>query len=214
MSVVVFEDGDRFVLRVIKFLTTNPDNKWANSYEFRATESGSESLLETLGDALVSFEQALSHDVVSFDHLLISTWEADSKPYDPLVFASIPLTVNGTIGPVGDMLGLNNCLSLARVATSGRFGHIFIRGFLEEVQVHAPAGKTVLVDRPGIQSDVDDALSESGLDNYVGSTASGAFKMVMINKDGTQMRDVNSIRVQGVSAVPLDHAWFNRTTSP
>lgn len=214
MSVVDFIGSDKFIIRTIKSLSTNPSNKWANSYEFIAVDAGSESDLLTLADAVVQFERALHHDVVQFEEALISTWEPDSKPYDPTVFVSVPLAVGGTIGPVGDMLGLNSCLSIARVASSGRFGHLFYRGVLEEVQVAAPAGFTVLVDKAGMQSDIDDALSESGLDNFIGATPSGSFRMCLISKDGLQVRPIITLTVRGVSAVPTDHAWFNRTTSP
>jgi len=36
MSVLSFAAEDLFVVRVIKSLVANPDNQWANSYEFQA----------------------------------------------------------------------------------------------------------------------------------------------------------------------------------
>jgi hypothetical protein len=213
MPVTSFATDDLFIFRVTKYLSTNPANKWANSYEFRAAAGGDEGDLLALGNLLVQFEARFHHNVVIFDRILISTWAADSVPYDPATFISSTLTATGAIGPVTDLLALNQCLSVARIAASGRFGHIFYRGVLEEAEVAAPAGVSVLVSRAGQQVKIDDALEDSGLADYVGEGATGALRLVMVNAAGTQVRTVNQLRVQGVSTIPTDHAWFNRTTT-
>lgn len=212
MTVLSFAEGDLFTVRVVKRLSTNPSDKWANSYEFRATLAGSTDELLALGSAVVSFEQKMHKNTVRFDRLLISTWEADSVPYDPTSFLSTTLTASGTLGGSGDNLALNIALSVTRQAQSGRFGHLFLRGSLEEGDVSAPAGKMTLLLPDDMQDTLDSAITTSGLDDYIGATPAGAFGMVMINRTGTQVRAVTGLRAQGVSTVPTDHAWFNRTS--
>jgi hypothetical protein len=214
MSVTGYESGDQFTIRVTKFHQLNPDNKWANSYEFQAEAAGAEDELLTLGQAVVEFEAALHRNVVIFDRILISTWQPDSKPYNPEVFISSTLTAVGGRGTDADNLPLNQTLAVARIAGFGRFGHLFYRGVLDEEDVSAPAGKQVLDDRAGIQTMIDAAIVSSGLEDYLGATSTRVLKMVMISADGAQSRDIIQLRAQGVSAVPQDHAWFNRTTTP
>jgi len=211
MSVSDFAEGDLFVIRVVKYLSTNPSDKWANSYEFRATTIGHEAELLVLGEHVSEFEAEFHFSQVVFDRILISTWEEDSKPYDPSVFISSTLTGTGGIAGGGQLLGLQNTLSIARIASTGRFGHLFYRACLEELDVTAPAGKTVLVDRAAQQAKIDAALTSSSLDvNIAGG--GGPLEMVMINKTGTQVRPIQQLRVQGVAGVKTDHKWFNRTT--
>lgn len=212
MSVLEFLDGDMFILRTIKKLAANPENKWANSYEFVAHANGDSGLLITLASAVVLFEQTMSLSTVLFDHAIISTWEADSVPYDPASFISIPLTGGGANIPATDPLPLSQCLSVARVPTSGRYGHIFYRGWLKEGDVSAPAGIPILGDQASLQSDLDDALTSSEFLSYFIEDNATGIHFAMIPANGESSRVVQSMVISGVSQLPLDHAWFNRTT--
>lgn len=206
--------GDLFTFRVRKYLSTNPDNSWINSYEFVATAAGGEAELLLLGTALVNFEIEIHTEVVVFDALLISTWVPDSVPYDPTSFISSPLTgVGGRAIGVEDILGLSNCMDVRRFAATGRYGHIFYRGTLFETDVEAPAGKTTLVDRPGTQGRVDAALTASTLGDFL-QGGGESLTMCMINAAGDQVRQIASLNVGQVAQVKQDHRWFNRTTTP
>jgi len=210
MSVSSFATGDKFIYRIIKSLTTNPSDQWVNTYEFSALETGGEEELLALGVVLVSFEQAMHHDVVRFDRMVISTWEPDSVPYDPAAFISTSLSELGTIGSSTALMALNTALSVARVAAFGRQGHLFYRGNLDEEEVSAPAGKSILTDRADKQTQLDAAVASSGLDDYIGGGAT-SLRMMMINADGDQVRPVVGLFAQGVSTIPTDHKWFNRS---
>lgn len=212
MSVVEFSSGDLFVVRVIKHHTLNPDRQWTNTYEFRASAAGTESVLLALAGAVSQFEKALALDVVSFSKVVVSTWEPDSKPYDPATFLESGLSFTGDTTPATDAAPLNMCLSIARTPASGRQGHIFFRGNLVEGDFTSPAGKPVLVNRDGKNTDVQEALTSSGLIDYIEDFSSVGMEMVMISSDGLQVRHVLNFNVVGISALPLDHAWFNRTT--
>jgi len=212
MTVSSFTSGDLFTIRITKSLATNPDNAWANSYEFAATDPGTEADLLSLANKLVIFEQNIHRTVVIFQRALISTWEADSVPYNPATFISSTLTGLGLAEVVDDLVALNQCLSVTRVAATGRVGHLFYRGVLEEAQVTAPAGVSVLSDRAAWQTVIDDAITESGLNDYIGADAGGGFYLAMVSADGAQVRPVIELRAQGVATVKTDHAWFNRTS--
>lgn len=212
MSVSAYAAADLFVVRVVKSLQTNPDNKWANTYEFQAVGDGAEGELLDLGAALVNFEIGIHLPSVIFERLIISTWGPDSKPYDPSAFISSTLTGVGVNAGGTEPLSLSQTLSVARIAGTGRFGHLFYRGVLNESLVNAPAGKSVLTDRAGQQTLLDAKIASAGFDDYIGAGA-GQFKMVLVSADGTQVRPVIQLRVAGVSQVKTDHKWFNRTTS-
>jgi hypothetical protein len=214
MSVGSFVVDDLFVYRITKYLSTNPDRKWVNTYEFKATTTGDEGDLLDLGTNIVNFEAAMSLVGVVFDRILISTWEPDSVPYNPEVFISSSLTAAGARVVGSEQVPLTTALSVTRQATSGRFGHLFYRGWLCEGDTNAPAGKAVLVNRPQLQTDVDAALGSSGFDGAIGAGSIGALSLCMVSADGSQSRFVTSLRVQGVTSLPVDHTWFNRTVTP
>lgn len=214
MPVTTVVSGDKFTIRVIKHHHNNPSDTWANSYEFVANSAGAEAELLLCGDAVVAFEKAMHKDVVEFDRLTISTWAPDSVPYDPTAFISVALTGTGTIGEVVGTQPLNVCLSVARVTAYGRFGHIFYRGFLDFGDTEAPAGKAVLVDPTGVQSIIAAALTSSTLDEFIGLSPEQVLGLSLISKDGTQVRPVVGLFQSGVTTLPTDHAWFNRTASP
>jgi hypothetical protein len=212
MSVLTFELGDKFVVRIVKSHAFNPDDEWVNNYELVSTEANSGAALLNAAQKLVAFEVAIHINVVNFVRLTISTWEEDSKPYDPSAFMSIALTDVGSIAPEGGVVALNNTLSVARVAASGRYGHLFYRGALNEVDVSTPAGRYVFVDPTDMEERIDGAVTSSGIDELF-ALGDGSFTISLISKDGTQVRPVVGFFPVGVSALPLDHAWFNRTTT-
>lgn len=214
MTVLNFDIGDLFIIRTIKHLATNPDQKWANSYEVRADNAGDGGMLLTLASAIVLFESTMSLQTVRFDRSLISTWQPDSRPYNPATFMSIPLTASGAAAAATDPLPLSQCLSVARVPLSGRFGHIFYRGWLKEGDVSAPAGKPILVDPAALQGTVQAALDTSELASYFGLDNRSGLSLVMVEANGEDWRNINDLVVQGVSQLPTDHAWFNRTPAP
>lgn len=215
MTVGDFDADDLFVVRVVKSLTTNPSNKWVNSYEIKALESGTVGVLLTFGEILVDYEQALHSELVAFDRLTISTWEPDSVPYDPTAFVSVPLTDLGLRSSVpNEVEPLGMAWRVNRQASSGRFGNIFYRGAMYENEVNAPAGIPVLSDPVDMAQILADAITDSTLDSYLGAIASGSFNLVMINFTGTQIRPILNLVSGGVSLIKQDHQWFNRTSSP
>jgi hypothetical protein len=212
MSVLTYEEGDRFVVRVFKHHTNNPDNLWTNSYEGLGTTPGSGADLLNWANSIVAFEAAIHMTPIQFDRFTISTWEADSVPYDPLTFMSVSVSDVGATGEVNGMMPINTCLSVARVATSGRFGHLFYRGVLDNAETAQPAGKLILLDASETQTRITAALTSSSLADYLGVAPDSNPAIVLINKDGSQVRNVVGLVAVGITTLPTDHAWFNRTS--
>lgn len=214
MSVADYSPDDLFILRIKKVLLTNPDNAWVNSYELKANVAGSEADLLTMAMKFVTYERFLHHVGTHFVQITVSTWVEDSVPYNPESFISSPISLLGGRVTSTDILPLATAWSVTRVAASGRFGHVFYRGALVENDTNAPAGKAVFVSAGAMNTLLDDAVVDGDIADYLGAASAGAFQLVMVNKDGSQVRPVIGFVSQGLTALPTDHAWFNRTTTP
>lgn len=213
MSVADFAANDLFVIRIVKSLYANPDNRWANTYEAKATEAGGANVLLELAVALKEFEILLHSPGVQFRQLTVSTWSEDSVPYNPAAFLSFALNEPGTRTLTGGPLALNKTLSVARVVTTGRLGHVFYRGSLGEGDVEAPAGTDILTNAPAMVTQVAASVTAAELEPYfVGGD--GSLQLVMVTKSGDNIRPIVNFFPVGVSSVPTDHAWYNRTGLP
>lgn len=214
MSVASYVTDDLFRITIIKTHSLNPDDSWANTYEFQADVSGSTDELLSLAAKIVIFEKTFAFNTTQYLRAIIATWQADSVPYDPDNFISSGLTASGELTSGANAVALTQCLHVLRQAPTGRTGHIFFRNCLEESQVQAPAGRSVLNDRPAHQTAINDALGESDLESYIGVGAAGGLHMCLIDAEGGIVRPVLSLAVKGVSQVKTDHKWYNRTGSP
>lgn len=212
MSVLSYDAGDAFTVRIIKALTSNPDNSWGNTYELKAGAAGSEDELLAAASKIVAFEKKMHSSVVSFLRLLISTWEPDSVPYDPAAFISSAITGLGQRSNTGNPMALQTCLSVARVCASGRLGHLFYRGVLEESDIQAPAGKNVLTDKAAQQGYMDTAITDFDFDSLIGSAGLAGLGLHMIGDTIATARPVMGLVIVGVAQVPNDHAWYNRSS--
>jgi len=213
MTVLSFATNDRFTLRIYKHYITNPDRVWGNTYEFVANASGDETDLTTLLTAFVLYEKNIHNTFTAFDRAVVSTWEEDSTPYNPDGFLVVELSEAGVRDTSGELEPITSCWSVARIPTSGRLGHIFYRGVLSQADTTAPAGITVLVDPSNMADLLASAITAGEIDGYIG--AGGApLTLAMINKTGTNTRVVTGLASAGVVQMPVDHAWFNRTTTP
>jgi len=212
MSIISYVATDLFIIRVIKYLSTNPDNKWVNSYEFTAVADGDVGDMITLANTVVAFEALLHTELVTFDHVTASTWVDDHVPYDPTSFLSIPLTQVGTRSDVpNEVEALGMAWRVNRVPVSGRRGNLFYRGALFENEVSAPAGIPILSVPGDLATILNNAVSTSGLEDYIGS-GSTALALSMVDATGGVVRLVNSLVSSGVSLIKQDHQWFNRTS--
>jgi len=211
MSVLAFAVNDRFTLRIIKHYNTNPSRQWANSYEFVSNSSGDETDLTTLVSAFVLYEKTLHNTFTAFDRAIVSTWEEDSVPYNPDGFLVVELAEAGTRDTSGELEPITACWSVARIPTSGRLGHLFYRGVLAQNDTSAPAGITVLSEPAVMAALLESAITAGEIDGYIGS-GGAPLTLAMVNKLGTNTRVVTGLASAGVVQLPVDHAWFNRTS--
>lgn len=210
MTVLDFDGNAKFIVRVIKSHANNPSDQWVNSYELHALDPGGGAELLAAANIIVAFEKLMHINVVNFIRMTVSTWGADSVPYDPTAFMSISISGMGNVGVTTGVRPLNECLSLSRVVTSGRFGHVFYRGALDDAECFSPAGKLVFLDGDEMQTRVDTAVTASSIDELF-ITGSSSLQMTLIDRAGTGLRPVVGLYATGISALSLDHAWFNRT---
>lgn len=213
MTVLSFTTNDKFILRIIKHYTTNPSRQWANSYEFVANTPGGSSDLSVAINAFALYEQNLHNTYTVFDRAVMSTWLADSVPYNPAEFLVQDLDITGIRDTTGELEPITTCFSVVRQPTSGRQGHIFYRGVLSQGDTLAPAGITILQDPAAMLTLLDAAVLAGEVGGYFAGEESAPLSLAMINKTGTQTRLVTGLAVGGVVQLPVDHAWFNRTPS-
>jgi len=211
MPITTFVTNDRFVIRIIKHHSANPSKPWGNTYEVLASSSGNLADINGLVSVLVLFEQTIHLGFVEFDRATASTWEEDSVPYDPDAFAVYDLSGPGVRGGSSPFAPLTTCLSVVRSPTSGRQGHIFYRGVLAQGDLASPSGINVLDDPGAWDTELQAAIVSSELEGYLGLGAAGPLALCMVNRTGTNTRLVMGLAVGGVSELPTDHAWFNRT---
>jgi len=212
MSVLTFATNDLFVIRIIKHYSTNPARQWSNSWEAVANESGTFSDLRDLGEAIIAFEQLVHNTFTVLDRLVISTWAADSVPYDPSAFYTQPINLPAVRDTTGELEPITTCWSVSRDPLSGRQGHLFFRGVLSQADTSAPSGITVLSSPSTMATLLSSSLTDSALADYVSVTPINPLSIAMVNKTGSNIRAVAGLTSVGVVQLPVDHAWFNRTS--
>lgn len=211
MTVLTFATNDLFVVRVKKSHTANPSRSWQNSYEFVANESGTLSDLDDLANVVLDYEQQLHNTFTQFEQVSVSTWVADSVPYDPDAFLVDPVDLQGTRDTTGALAAITTCWKVARPCLSGRSGHIFYRNVFAQSDLTAPSGISQLNDPATFSTLLSDARTSSSLSDYLGLTPTAKLQMALINKTGSNVRGVQTLISSGVTQMPVDHAWFNRT---
>jgi len=212
MTVLTFATNDLFVVRVKKHHTANPARSWQNSYEFVANESGTLSDLDDLANVVLDYEQQIHNTFTQFEQVSVSTWVADSVPYDPDAFLVDPVDLQGTRDTTGALAPITTCWKVARPALSGRSGHIFYRNVFAQGDLTAPSGIAQINDPATFSTLLSDARTSSSLSDYLGLTPTAKLQMALINKAGSNVRGVQTLISSGVTQMPVDHAWFNRTS--
>lgn len=133
MSITAPELGEVFTIRTIKEYA---GRVWANSYEFQAVVDGlTQTALRDAAVAVINAERNFHNNWVNFVRYVISTYQPDGQPYNPLTFISEPLALTGNRGFVGDNLSLTDCVFVRFGAPTGRPGKRFYRGCLQETDV-------------------------------------------------------------------------------
>lgn len=209
-SVVDYSDGARFTLRVRSSLNANRRVRWFNTYEFRSTEAGGISALNTLCDQVAAFHSEITYNYVRTDEVTVSTWEPDSHPYNPLGFLTVSYNFLGQIAlGTKKPVALRQTLFLKRAVIAGLQGKLFLRGALANEDIEAVDGEWQLVNPSTLETDVNNALTVSALTLTMQGVESTAFYMCMIGDAGAT-RPIEDFAVAGTSDVKLNHKYFDR----
>lgn len=199
-------DAQGFIVRIYKYLATNPSLMWANSYELISTSDLGPGAGDNIVTALLNFEAAIHLDDVRFDRAVLSTYVADGEPYDPESFIVYPSSLEGEVSTVGkDPRSLNDCLFVRRVVASGRTGKIFYRRCLTDEDITSPAGSIQLADTSPVWDTVATAFSTYLFDYTNGSED---FRLCLIAL-GQQVRNIAGFAAAGARVRQYNNRWFD-----
>lgn len=207
MSILTPANLEVFTVRVYKQLTANPAVSWANTYEFRAgsTTTNAELLLAVI--RAVAFESELHLTDVQFTRAILSTWVPDGEPYDPTTFVSLPQTLLGQRSFTNPE-PLQIVFTVRKDVNLGRYGFWQFRRVLAEGDVQAPAGTPALANQAGMQSEVDAAITASGIDlHFVSGTSD--LKLVMYDGDHSHDRFMDGFTALGVGVRKFNNRYFD-----
>lgn len=125
--------GEVFSVRSYKQYSGTP---WANTYEIRCTnDDATRNDLISAALAIVDAERNIHWTGVNFYRVVISTYQPDSRPYNPSAFTTIDTSFQGNVSLTGDVIPLSNCVFARFTADGGRSGKRFYRGCLAESDV-------------------------------------------------------------------------------
>jgi hypothetical protein len=194
--------GEVFTVRIYKRLE---GQEWANSYEVQATEDSSDPTIPigNLRTWLVGLERSIHLTDVSFDRITISTYQPDSRPYDPTRFVSFPIFQQGQRARSGDALTLAICLFVRREVNFGRAGKLFYRGVLQEGDVAGYRSALLTASITALQGALNTALG----------ARPGFWRLVMASGVPlpTNVREVINLGVSETTVVKkLDNRYFDR----
>jgi len=141
----------------------------------------------------------------------VSTWEADSHPYNPLGFLTVPLNTIGAVALGEDTpVSLRQTLFMKRNVSSGLLGKLFLRGALCNADIEYSDGEWALDNPGGLQSRSNTALTTSGIGEYLEGIDSVLFTLCMMGNAG-ETRLMNNLTVAGTADQKLNHKYFDRS---
>lgn len=213
-SVVEWPAGRSFEFTVFKHMTQNAEKKWVNTYWARSLAGGTIWDLVDLAHALCLFEQDIHLPVTWIDRVEVRTGARDGDPYNPTSFFSYPFGEPGQrAGAQGDPVGLGLACWMGKAVPYGREGRNMYRGMLTEGDCWAPSGQPVPQSQAGLQTLVSDAISASGLNEYMGIGSDPNLEMVVLGKNGEYPRRVLWFEVRGLTEGRKNRGWYNRNPS-
>ena len=202
MSVENPAQGEVFTVRSYKQYSGVP---WANTYEIRCTaDDATRSDLVDAALAIVNAERNIHWTGVNFYRVVVSTYQPDSRPYNPSAFTTVDLSLQGNVSLTGDVIPLSQCVFARFTAEGGRSGKRFYRGCLAETDVgFGFKGHFVLEQR---RNSIQAAIG------VLAGNFSANFEMVLARgtPTPTNVRRVNLIRVaEQTSHRKLDNRYFD-----
>jgi len=206
MTVTNISGGELFTVRLYKSFGALV---WANNYEVRARQDVpfAQTAILDLVNSLVSLERPLYPDYIRIDRAVVSTYQVDSRPYNPDTFATVPINVPGTASFTTDAMPLEYCLFVRRAVQSGRPGKLLYRGVLDEGAV-GTLGLRAIVTGSRLNQ------LQTQFSTWFASFLAGSvpFELVLISGDeNLNVRVVQGLTVvQRVTIKKVTNAYFDR----
>jgi hypothetical protein len=207
MTVTNITNGELFTVRIYKAFGPL---QWANNYEFRARQDVqfAQTAIIDLVTQLINLERPLYPGYVRLDRAVVSTYQPDSRPYNPDTFTTIPINLEGTNTFSSDPMPIEYCIFVRRVTASGRPGKLLYRGALQESDVAVRGLRAVITDARVGQF-------QTRFSQWYAAFISSQvpFELVMIGGD----ENINVRVVQGLTVVErvvlkqFGNAYFDRT---
>lgn len=205
--------GEDFSLRIIFKLDGPVPLRWACTHEFSTNIGGSSSNIDNFAVSMMGFHQRLLLTPYQVEKAVVSTLAEDGSPYDPETFKIYEGVGFGLRSlDDNDAYDLNNVLVVNRMVEFGRIGHMFLRGTLHEGDVQSIAGRVVLGDQPGIDDEVQTAVTGSGINTFMtGSATDVQLYMIKPGLVDNQERAVTGFIANRLGQKKLNNKWFNRS---
>lgn len=188
---------------------------WVNNYELVSPAPIGPLDMIPAANAIVAAEKALHNASVNFLQVTISTWKADSKPYDPTSFVTVAQSGTGSVSITGqEMLDLNVCLMVQFTASTGRQGRRFYRGVLFESDVNANTSGTFTLVAGDTFADTGTFFGQfrSALAPVLPGGA-GPAQLYLLGKGitfPTTARPVTAVHPGGVVVQKRNHKYYDR----
>lgn len=153
--------------------------EWNANWQIEASGATGVEDFTTIAEAFASFHRGLLFSYYDVDRVVISTVEADSKPYDPSAVFSLPVAMPGLETPTGVAFPLTDVIHVRKLCGFGRNGHLFLRGGLATDNVTSSSGVPRLVSPSAINTALITAFG------VLTSAIEGLATVVMVNKTGS-----------------------------
>jgi hypothetical protein len=134
-----------YTVKIFKSFVDAPEKEWSNSYEVNGPGAIDLQFATATVNAIVAGERSIHRTYVEFIRGVVSTFVADSAPYDPNTFVTVDISGTGSRpGNTGNREPIDVVLWVKRLAASGRSGKLFYRGVVEDPEVAAPGARRQL----------------------------------------------------------------------
>lgn len=204
---------------------------WVNSYEVITGGSVGVSapldenpaevlLLRELANAIANFELEFHLTTTYLNRVTVSTWFADSDPYNGNELVTVPISANGLrpIGGLEEALGLDDTLYVRKTPNTGELGKIMYRGVLLESDsvVNAQGIKTLRGSSPvanggSLWSDAIVHIASGLMDWREQGDGEWAFTMIhAVDGEAVVARPVVTFTPAGITPMKMNKRHYNR----
>jgi hypothetical protein len=164
---------------------------WANTYELIVDNPSQDvtevtTRLNNLRNAFITLERGLLNAAYTLDRIIISSYVADSQPYDPFTFVSYTVSLPGQFTSGSNpLVPLQLCVLAKRLTNFGRQGSLLYRGIVTRNETTVtPTGTVISAARV--------TAIENALNNFLTAIRQLGFDLVMAR--GREQVEIGTLR--------------------